>query len=376
MPNTVGLLNGMFSLIKYGLTDCHDGFGSYPRYSGCSDDGAYERSIGHLFYSPVGATVSEYINDLASRLTAGRLSDDSHNTIEDECSAGPDNSSITRWLRSYNMIVPFSCSGDPGDTAYDRYRKIQGKRDGVDGVGLPLTRLHEIHSNNIEQSSMILVLKEQYDQGKMNFIANACLMAKPVDTNNYRGERPVQLFAHNAMTLKAAREDIAADDFGGTGQVLLTGEAGMGGPSQFILSSSGLTSFNKNPSIANMNEVIKALNNTTTPDSGFHVETFGVNIARVLGSIPVAIWSLRVIGIAIQKQNLLNTEVDSTTVTTLFPDSGIANQLKLVTQLMQTAPSRGVSRDIFYVSDGGYDTHSDVYVGTNMRNVLICVLAS
>jgi hypothetical protein len=79
---------------------------------------------------------------------------------------------------------------------------------------------------------------------------------------------------------------------------------------------------------------------------------------------------------AIQKQNLLNTEVDSTTVTTLFPDSGIANQLKLVTQLMQTAPSRGVSRDIFYVSDGGYDTHSDVYVGTNMRNVLICVLAS
>lgn len=71
----------------------------------------------------------------------------------------------------------------------------------------------------------------------------------------------------------------------------------MGGPSQFILSSSGLTSFNKNPSIANMNEVIKALNNTTTPDSGFHVETFGVNIARVLGSIPVAIWSLRVIGI-------------------------------------------------------------------------------
>ncbi|KAL7503835.1 hypothetical protein ACHAXN_001564 [Cyclotella atomus] len=154
----------------------------------------------------------------------------------------------------------------------------------------------------------------------------------------------------------------------------------MGGPSQFILSSSGLTSFNKNPSIANMNEVIKALNNTTTPDSGFHVETFGVNIARVLGSIPVAIWSLRVIGIgsimSSAVQNLLNTEVDSTTVTTLFPDSGIANQLKLVTQLMQTAPSRGVSRDIFYVSDGGYDTHSDVYVGTNMRNVLICVLAS
>lgn len=33
-------------------------------------------------------------------------------------------------------------------------------------------------------------------------------MAKPVDTDNYGGEPPVQLFAHNAMTLEAAREDL------------------------------------------------------------------------------------------------------------------------------------------------------------------------
>ena len=38
----------------------------------------------------------------------------------------------------------------------------------------------------------------------------------------------------------------------------------------------------------------------------------------------------------------------------------LGNQLKLVSRLMQTAGSRGVKRDIFYVTDGGYDTHSDV----------------
>jgi hypothetical protein len=99
MPNTIGLLNGMFSLIKYGLSDCHDGFGSYPGYSGCTDNGAYERSLGHLFYSPGGATISDYIDDLALLLTAGRLNDDSRSTIEDECSAEPDNSSITRCIQ-------------------------------------------------------------------------------------------------------------------------------------------------------------------------------------------------------------------------------------------------------------------------------------
>lgn len=99
MPNTIGLLNGMFSLIKYGLSDCHDGFGSYPGYSGCTDNGAYERSLGHLFYNPDGATISDYIDDLALLLTAGRLNDDSRSTIEDECSAEPDNSSITRCIQ-------------------------------------------------------------------------------------------------------------------------------------------------------------------------------------------------------------------------------------------------------------------------------------
>jgi uncharacterized protein (DUF1501 family) len=421
MPNTVGLLNGIFSIIKYGLSDCHEGLGSYPGYGGCNDDGLYERSIGHLFYSPDGANVNEYISDLALLLTAGRLSDDNRATIEDECSAEPDNASITRCIQqlivstgefhstnhvarsgkerttessggeatepykaivyfylgggcdSYNMLAPYTCSGEPGDTVYDRYRKIRGKKDGVEGVGLPLNRLHPIEANNPSQPCTsfgihenLSVLKTQYDKGKVNFIANAGLMAKPVDTGNYRGETPVQLFAHNAMTLEAARDDLA-DNFGGTGvggriadvltnkgiktntfsisgqQVLLTGQAGVGGPSQFILSSSGITSFNEQPSIANMNDVIKTLNNATTKSSGFHAETWSRKLTE-----------------AIEKQNLLKTEVDSTTVTTIFPDSGIANQLKLVTQLMQTAESRGVSRDIFYVSDGGYDTHANV----------------
>ena len=99
MPNTVGLLNGLFSLIKYGLSDCHDGFGVYPGYGGCSDNGLYEKSTGRLTYNPAGATISEYISDLALLLTAGRLSDENRATIEDECSLEPDNTSITRCIQ-------------------------------------------------------------------------------------------------------------------------------------------------------------------------------------------------------------------------------------------------------------------------------------
>ena len=56
----------------------------------------------------------------------------------------------------------------------------------------------------------------------------------------------------------------------------------------------------------------------------------------------------------------LKEKVDTTNVTTLFPtDNDIANQFKLVTRLMQTRESRGSKRDIFYVQDGGYDTHGE-----------------
>ena len=41
MPNSLALLNRMFSLINYGLSDCRDGFSTYPGYPDCYDDGLY-----------------------------------------------------------------------------------------------------------------------------------------------------------------------------------------------------------------------------------------------------------------------------------------------------------------------------------------------
>jgi hypothetical protein len=124
-------------------------------------------------------------------------------------------------------------------------------------------------------------------------------------------------------------------------QIFLTGEAGSG-PTQYILSRTGLTAFNAEPSIANMNDVIKSLNNDNTADSGFHAET----------------WSSKLIE-SMNRQMSLKEKVDLTNVTALFPGGGIADQLKLVTRLMQTREARGSKRDIFYVQDAGYDTHCE-----------------
>jgi uncharacterized protein (DUF1501 family) len=420
MPNVVNLLNGMFSLIKYGLSDCNSGFSVYPGFGGCSDNGLFQRSFGRLFYEPTGADNYEKAADLALLLTAGRLSDNNLNTIVDACSTEPDQASITRCMQqlivstgefastsqvtlsgedrttedsvgtstepykaivyfylgggldSYNMLAPHTCT-TTGTDVYENYLTIRGKTAISDGVGLPRSRLLPIDSNNIEQPcetfgihENLPVLKSLYDAGKLNFVANAGLLGKPgVNVENYRGETPVQLFAHNAMTLEAKREDLF-EEFSGTGvggrmadvltaagiptnlfsidgqQVLLTGQAGQG-PSQFILSGSGLSSFNAAPSIANMDDVIMALNNDTTSDSGFQAETWSSKLSDSL-----------------TKQQLLKQEVDATVVTATFPGGSTSDEFEMITRIMQTREARGSKRDVFFVDDGGYDTHSNV----------------
>ena len=88
--------------------------------------------------------------------------------------------------------------------------------------------------------------------------------------------------------------------------------------------------------------MIKKLNNATTADSGFFAETYASKLTN-----------------AIIKHQVLKNVFDASTATE-FPDNMWADQLKMVSQLMQSAPARGAKRDIFFVRQGGYDTHKNV----------------
>ena len=44
---------------------------------------------------------------------------------------------------------------------------------------------------------------------------------------------------------------------------------------------------------------------------------------------------------------------------TVFPNNGLANQLKQVAQIISVRSALGLQRQIFFVSIGGFDTHSD-----------------
>ena len=454
-PNIINILNGMFSLIKYGLSDCDGGFTTYVGYGKCKENGLFERSIGHLKYEPVGGDDMEKARDLSLLLTSSRLGDDQLLQIvnacqssappvkdlviagnngepleafplglcegdcdnDSECQLGykcfqrssfepvpgclgedssikdycyfdapiwddqaktrcmqqlivttgafhstdtatlsnedratesappPSNESykaivymdLSGGLDSYNLLAPYSCA--PIDV-YERYTSIRGK------VALPRSRLLQIDANNPEQPCQQFGIHENlpalaalYESNELNFITNVGLLATPVNADNYEDNTPVQLFSHSDMREETRRDDLfnqyAGSGVGGRlcdevsqsqglncnmfsieGQTtVLTGEAGAGGPTQYIIGRKGFSDvpFNGNPSIFNMDDAIKSLNNDTTIDSGFYSST----------------WSAKLVD-SLNKQGILEKELDATVVTTIFPGSKISDQFEMV----------------------------------------------
>lgn len=77
MPKVVSLLNGMFSMVKYGVSSCYGGFG--PDWGYC-EEGANSRETARLTFSrSYDETV---VDELATILTSGRLSNENKNLVK------------------------------------------------------------------------------------------------------------------------------------------------------------------------------------------------------------------------------------------------------------------------------------------------------
>ena len=82
-PRTVELMNGIYALLRFGLSSCGDGFGESLRPGSCRYDGDYSRASAVSQFVPALRDSEGVVNELAMLLTANRLSDESRSTIID-----------------------------------------------------------------------------------------------------------------------------------------------------------------------------------------------------------------------------------------------------------------------------------------------------
>jgi len=268
-------------------------------------------------------------------------------------------------LDSFNMLVPHTCSND----LYGSYLDVRQQ------VALPKDRLLRISAADQVCSSFGLhpefsAMKTLYNDGDLLFFANTGAMSQPVTKQNYNQLTNMQLFAHNHMQRETRRVD-PYDISSGTGvlgrmtdvltkhghntdsfsvgghSVTLSGIPGVS-DTQMIVSSSGFPEIYLDDGVTND---LPKLHNNTKAGSSIFADSWSASLMESIGI-----------------NELLRNELNSVTTTYEFPDSSLGRSLETIAKLIATREVRGSDVDTFYVSKGGFDTHSDVE--ENLNNLL------
>lgn len=275
-----------------------------------------------------------------------------------------------------NLIVPNDVAG------YNLYSTARG---GTTGVALPQSELITINpksqSTTFGFHPQMVSLKPVWDAGKLAVMCNVGTLVEPLsksDYSNIQKAKPQQLFSHADQQNQwqaAISNDFSRTGWGGrladvTGNQngtknfpMVTSVAGSAlftaGVTPRVLAipstgSFGLSGFNTTaPSLARLN-ALKALSNLDSAND-FIREADDV-IAQGLGA-----------------SDTLNPIITSanTTITPLFVNAktGIGNQLQQVAKLIEARNTIGLKRQVFFVSIGGFDTHTnEIATHNNLYN--------
>lgn len=215
-------------------------------------------------------------------------------------------------------------------------------------------------------------MRDLFNSGQAAIIANSGPLIEPLTRAQYQssGRRPVRLFSHNDQqsTWMASAPEGARYGWGGRLADMAIASSANANASFTAVSASGATVFlvgdtastfpvgAQGPvqinSIATNNiygsPVAPALIAEQVQDSGnFRTNLFERDVATVHRQ---SIGLNRDLSVALSSQSPL---------TTVFPaNNGLASQLQIVARIIATRNTLGMRRQVFFVSTGGYDTHS------------------
>ncbi len=266
-----------------------------------------------------------------------------------------------------NLVVPL----DPAE--YNLYATARGAQAGG-GVALTQAQLLAIKPKLLNKDyglhPAMVGMKTLFDGGKMAVTANVGTLAEPLTKAEYAAAskaRPEQLFSHSDQQLQwqtSISKGIV--------------RTGWGGRMADVIGPSNGSNF---PMITSIAGSAVYLNGNTPrllaiPSTGsFGLSTFG-NAAAETARVTALknIMNLNagndfvreaddLFAQAIGASDLLNPIItaNNTTITPIFANatSSIGNQLRQVAKLIEARNTIGLKRQIFFVSLGGFDTHTN-----------------
>ena len=258
-----------------------------------------------------------------------------------------------------NLIVPLNA------TDYTNYAKIRANLAIAQGNLLPVTPPSVglpfgFHPRLAE-------LRTLFNSKQTAVLANVGTLIRPTTRTQFRAGQvavPQNLFSHSDQ--QQQMQTAALNQFGEVGwggRLADKMQAIYGGNFPLMISLSGTTVFAEGLSA----RPIEASGNPTQALNGFNgstednarmgalqsLLTFDTGLSLIQSASSVTSNALQ------DTKTLANALASGTTLATAFPNSYLGGQLKQVAKIIQVRAALGLQRQIFFVSTGGFDTHSD-----------------
>jgi len=262
---------------------------------------------------------------------------------------------------SHNMLVPQS------QAAFNAYKSIRGSLALLDGSA-KLLPISASDGTPYALNDGLTSIAPLWGQNKLAAVANVGMLVQPITRQQCVGGTatvPTNLFSHADQVI--AMQAGNPNGSGGTGWAGRVSDAvqSMNGSSTFppAVSMAGSALFcagNVVQSASLIPGFDLTLNGMTAwPDSAAaaktqalqEVLTFDTGLALVLSADKVR-------QDAITLNGLLKNLNAGAPLSTQFPQTDIGQQLQQVAQIIQLRASTGMSRQVFFCSLGGFDTHS------------------
>lgn len=416
LPNAIGLINGLISTIKFGLSGCYGGFiSAWCSHKEIESGGDYRASVGRLSYSATDMTIGQTIDDLATLLTSGRLSNEKRKLFKEQIqpiksnvmalqiaqqlvisspeyhSTGntgdhskirPDVPKSRKTCKrkktlihimlkggcdSFNLLVPYSqCHGK---NLYKEYQLARGS------IAISKVDLLQIDSSKSNQQCKrfglhpkLTFLQQLYDDGDALFFSGIGVLTRPVNKDDYVAKTKTQLFAHNTLQAELGRLDPNGEYIG----------TGMLGRLSDVLTSAkySVNTFAVDASTAALEGVMLDSEKVSVGSKkGF--QTFNPSapdgivtpLATVINqnegisnNLHSKTWS-KAMHEAIQRNNKFfwaykNSKLENGWNS--FPKTDIGRQLRMAAKMSDSSDCRGADRDIYYIETGSYDHHANL----------------
>jgi uncharacterized protein (DUF1501 family) len=258
----------------------------------------------------------------------------------------------------------------PNDTAgYAGYKAV---RTDASGIALAQADLAAVTMKNGAAYGLhpnLAPLKSVFDAGKLAILANVGNLAEPLTMAQYKsgsGLRPLSLFSHSDQVLQsqsAIVRDQARDGWGGRMVDLLAAQnrtAAM--PSMVSFSGSPLFGTGELsrplvlPTGGSFNTNILAARRTGLTEVLAASKDMALNNGFVASAASIS-------GQALDLTNLVNpilAKANSAAAPAFTGQTaGIAQQLLAVAKVIEARAQTGLKRQVFFVSIGGFDTHTN-----------------